>query len=390
MIKAITAYTNEVDDVEVAVQEILEQLDMDNNLLKNTVGTLICYSEFIDSTVVSSICESLPFEVVGTTTLLNAVPESSGTMLLTLMALTSDDVYFSVGLTEAIESEDDTPLRAGYEAAKAKLPGKPVLILSFAPLLMNVGGDFYVDAVNEISGGVPNFGTISIDHNDDYHEARIIHNGESYVDRYAFVLVSGNVQPRFFIGSISSEKIFQEKGIVTASHSNQLLTVNNIPVVDYLQTLGLNKNEDGTITGINSFPFIVDYNDGTTPVVRVMFALTPEGYAVCGGNIPVGAILSVGSIDADEIIATTTARLTDALAVGKSDCFLMFSCAGRYFSLGYNPDSEIDKVQSLMQNTGIPYQFAYSGGELCPVYTKDEMGVTTNRNHNDTYVICVL
>jgi hypothetical protein len=306
------------------------------------------------------------------------------------MVISSDDVHFSVGLTDPIRSEDDAPLRRAYEAAVGKLAGEPALMFSYAPLLMNVGGDFFVNSFTEISGGIPNFGMLSVDHNSDYHESQIIHNGEAYLDRYAFVLLSGNIHPRFIMGSISSEKISREKGLVTAAQGNQLQTIDGKPVVEYLQSIGITRSEDGTIVGINSFPFIVDYNDGTTPIVVAMFANTPEGYAVCGGNIPVGATLSVGSINAEEILATTAATLTSALDSEKIRCILMFSCVGRYFSLGYQPMAEIEKVRELLKDTGIPYQFTYSGGELCPVYSREKgTSVTTNRSHNDTFVGCV-
>ena len=48
MIKTLTAQTHEIDDVELAVSEILEQLNVGEKLLKNTVGILTCYTEFID------------------------------------------------------------------------------------------------------------------------------------------------------------------------------------------------------------------------------------------------------------------------------------------------------------------------------------------------------
>jgi hypothetical protein len=394
VIKIWTAHTSEVDDAAEAVSEIMEQLDIDGKLegklLKNTVGLLTCYADFIESEAVKRICEALPFEVVGSTTLGNAVPRSSSTILLTLMLISSDDVYFSVGLTDPIPSEDPAPLRRAYETAAAKLAEKPVLMLSYAPLLMNVGGDFFANSFTEISGGVPNFGMLAVDHNSDYHESQIICNGEAYLDRYTFVLLSGNIHPRFITGSISNEKVSREKGLVTAAQGNQLQTINGKPVVEYLQSIGITRNKDGTIVGINSFPFIVDYNDGTTPIVLAMFANTPEGYAVCGGNIPVGAILSVGSINAEEVLTTTAETLVSAIGLEEVRGILMFSCVGRYFSLGYQPMAEIEKVQELLKDTDIPYQFTYSGGELCPVYSREKgISVTANRNHNDTFVGCV-
>jgi hypothetical protein len=390
MLKALTAYTEEIDDVEAAVSEILQQLRKEN-LLANSVGLLTCYADFLESGVVKALCDALPFEVVGSTTLGNSVPGSTEMMSLTLMVLTSDDVSFAIGLTEPFSSGDEAALRAEYQGALAKIGRRPSLMISFVPLLVNVGGDFYVDTLSAISGGVPNFGMLSVDHNLDYHDSQVIWNGEAYRDRCAFALLAGDVNPRFFMGSISPEKIFREKGVVTASQGNQLQTVNDRPVADYLKEFGLASDEKGMIVGINTFPFIVDYNDGTMPVVRAIFAQTPEGYAVCGGDIPVGATLGVGSMDNEEIIATTAKSLSSALASQNISCILMFSCVGRYFWLGYDPTREIDKVRELMEGTGIPYQFTYSGGELCPVYERERHdGLVVNRNHNDTIVICVL
>jgi hypothetical protein len=390
MIKAFTAFTAEIDDTEAAVGEIMDQLDQCGGLLKNSVGLLACYSEFIDSDVIKELCEALPFEVIGTTTLCNAVQGATGRMLLTMIVLSSDDAEFSVGLTDTLTTADETPLREAYEKAASKLASKPALMVSFAPLLVNASGDFYADAFTKISGGVPNFGMLAVDHNTDYHDSQVICAGEAYRDRYAFLLVSG-VTPRFFIASISSEKIFMDKGVVTAASRNQVQTINNRPVIEYLQSLGLKKNDEGTITGVNSFPFVVDYNDDTTPVVRVIFAITEEGYAVCGGDIPNGATLSVGHIDTDEVLSTTTNVISEAIASGKPDCILMFSCAGRYFALGFQPLSEMEHIQKILGETAIPYHIAYSGGELCPVYSRNkEVLDITNRNHNDTFIMCLL
>jgi hypothetical protein len=387
----MTAYTSEIDDVDAAVSGIMEQLELKGGLLENSIGIVTCYSHFIESGTLKAVCDALPFGIVGSTTLSNATPGSVGNMLMTVLVLTGDDVSFEIGLTEPILSNDENVLREAYESASAKLGRRPSLMLSFVPLLMNVSSDFYVETFTRISGGVPNFGMLSVDHNSDYRESQVICNGEAYLDRYAFVLVSGGITPRFFSSHVFPEKIYREKGVVTASSGNHLQEVNGRPVVDFLLSLGLKKGDDGSIIGINSFPFIVDYNDGTTPILRAVFAQTPEGYAVCGGDIPTGSTLSVGFLDEKEVIATAVATLEDVIASGDFNCAIMCSCIGRYFYLGYNPDGEIDEVRRFMDVTGIPYLFSYSGGELCPVYAIDGGGEsTTNRNHNNTFVICTL
>lgn len=390
MIKAFTAHTNEIDDVEAAVAEILQQLDLDgeNALLESTVGIVSCYAEYIESGVWKALCEKLPFEVLGTTSIANMADGELGDTMLALMVLTSDELRFATAVSEPILTEGKEPLRAVYGQALEKLPGKPALMLSFAPLLHNFGSDFYVESMSEISGGVPNFGTLAVDHNADYHDSNVLMNGGAWTDRIAILLIYGDIEPVFYVGNISQEKVFPEKCMVSASQGNQLQTVNGKPVVDYLLGLGLAKNEEGDIAGINSFPLIVDYNDGTTPVARVMFALTPEGHAVCGGNIPVGATLSIGSFDADEIAATTKRTLQNALDGKKHSVLLMYSCIGRYFAQGFDTTAEFGQLLEPLADAGVAYMGAYSGGEFSPVYGKD--GQSVNRNHNNTFVICAL
>jgi hypothetical protein len=372
--------------VQAAVAGITEQLDAGHRLLKNSVGLLSCYAEFIDSGVVAALAGALPFPMVGITTLAAASNDEQGEMLLFLTVLTADDVEFVTGITDPVSGEDEAPLRAAWEKTGAKRPDRASLMLSYCPLVFNVSGDFFADAWTAITGNVPNFGTLAVDHNRDYHEARTILNGEAYRDRCVFVLLYGNVEPRFFIGGIQEEKAFHEKGVVTASRGNQLQEVNGVSVAEYLSGLGLTRDEEGNIKGINAYPFILDYNDGAQPVIRVMFAVTPDGSAVCGGKMPVGATLTVGTIDGDEVLVSSTAILNRVAKAAEGKNALIFSCIGRFFAQGYESAGEMKKTRELLEK--IPFHLCYSGGELCPVYGRD--GALTNRSHNDTMVICVL
>jgi hypothetical protein len=259
-------------------------------------------------------------------------------------------------------------------------------MISFAPLLNNVSADFFAEAWSSVTGNVPNFGTLAVDHNQDYHESQTILGAEAFRDRCVFVLCYGNLEPRFFLGGISEEKAFREKGVVTSSQGNQLKEVNGVSVAEYLTSLGLKKDENGVIQGINSFPFILDYNDGTQPVIRVMFAITPDGSAVCGGKIPVGAALTVGSISAEKVLDNTAKVLKKLLEGSDGRGLLIFSCVGRYFAQGYNSGAEMEVARKILGDR--PFHLAYSGTELCPVYGKD--GTIANRSHNDTIVICML
>jgi hypothetical protein len=107
---------------------------------------------------------------------------------------------------------------------------------------------------------------------------------------------------------------------------------------------------------------------------------------VCGGVMPVGATLSIGSIDFADVMNTTSGILNSALEAGERSGFVMFSCLTRNLALGMDSEAEMRKAHAIIGEAA-PYQFTYSGGEVCPVYGPD--GRLVNRFHNATFVACV-
>jgi hypothetical protein len=393
MIESFTALTQEVDDVDVAVSEILAQLDFGgkNKLLKNTIGIISCFADYIESGVWEALAKALPFEILGTTTISNASNGAIGETMLTLMVLTSDDVSFSTALSEPITEESAEPLKALYEDAFAKLPknpdfSSPSLMFSFAPLFSKISNGFYAASMTKISGNVPNFGAVTVDHNSDYHMSYVLFNGKYYKDRFAIILLYGNVSPSFHVGNISDEKVFPGKGVVNSSEDNLIKIINGKPAIEYLLSIGLSKNENGEIIGINAFPILVDYNDGTPLNGNSMLAVTPDGSVVSGDKIPEGATINIGAWNTEELVNTSGSTLRQALSQKNHHTVLIYCCIGRYFALGYESTKELEQIQKQMEGTGSSYIAAYVGGELCPVYGKD--GKTVNRNHGNSIVIC--
>lgn len=393
MIKSFSVLTHEVDDADAAVSEIVEQFEsgIKNHLLKHTIGIVSCFADYIESGVWAAVAKALPFEIWGTTTLLSASSGEIGETMLSILILTSDDVLFSTALSEPITEQSSEPLRVLYEDALVKLPqdidsGNPSLILTFSPLFSKISGDFYVDSMSKISGGIPNFGAVTVDHHDDYHDAYVLSNGESYKDRFAILLFHGNVSPSFYVGNISDEKIFPEKGIVTKSEGNYLQMIDGKPAIEYLFSLGLTKNEDGEIVGLNAFPLIVDCNDGTMPTAQAMLGVTPEGYIFCVDKVSEGSVLSIGYFNPDELVTTANRTLEQSLSEKDHGTLLIYSCVGRYYALGYDSMKEIEQVQKQMKGKELGYLAAYTGGEICPVYNKE--GEPVNRNHGNSFIIC--
>jgi hypothetical protein len=113
------------------------------------------------------------------------------------------------------------------------------------------------------------------------------------------------------------------------------------------------------------------------------------------GDIPEGSTLSVGYFDDEEIISSTRNKLEEMLAdISKNDTppngILMFSCIGRFLTLGFEPDREIEEVRACLDKTRIPYTLIYSGGEICPLTSHDASGKPATRFHNSTFCMLVI
>ena len=386
MLKMLTAFTLEIDDVDLAIEEIKAQIDFEKELMKCSVGLVTCYSEFIDSGVVEKLCEVLPFDVIGCTTSSSGTEAGISSLALSLTVLTADDVVFETVLTQGLTDSQEEKIKAAYDAAKTGLKEEPKLALAFMPLIFTVDGEVFLEAMDSVSGHLPIFATLAVDHTRDYRYSTVICNGKSYKDAMAMVLIGGNVQPKFVVGGLPMERILKQQAIITDSHANILKEVNGIPVVEYLKNMGL-TTEDGKVEGVTaSPPFVLDYRDGTDPVVRAIFAQTPEGHAVCGARVPVGATLAISAIDHD-VVLDVTAKVMETIKAQELNGVLLFSCIGRNYALGANL---LDELDLILKNLGgkTPFMAAYSGGEVCPMY--DKQGHTKNRFHNNTIIACIL
>jgi hypothetical protein len=383
MIKTRIACTTEIDDEAAAVSEILKQLDTEHSLMKNSVGIITCHLEFMEAGIVKSLCGRLPFDVVGINTMSTAISGEADQMMLGIMVLTSDDVFFSVGLSDALKRGQKDPIRELFDRTAAALPEKPSMIMTFSSLLAEMGGgDWVVRELDAASGGLPNFGTLAIDYTTQLRDPRIIFNGDTWNDRLVIILLCGNFEPHFSLSSIPEDRILKQKGIITKSAGNIIMEVNNMPVGVYFESLGLAKN--GQIANVHLIPLIIDFNDTAKPVTRTVHNQTPEGYLVCGGEVSEGCTMAVGSINAQDVLNTASTAI-QSLREEDREGSLFFSCAVRNFALGLDAMAEL-KIAMEALGTGRTFMFTYSGGEICPVLTND--GKLKNRFHNVTLISC--
>jgi hypothetical protein len=276
-------------------------------------------------------------------------------------------------------------MSGAFERAKDALGASPSLILAYPPIMPNLEAASFFRSIKRVCADTPVFGTFSCDQTLDFHESRVIYKGKAYRESMAFILMEGDVHPRFFVTSIPERNIQKQHAVITDSEGVMLKQVNNMPVMDYLGSLGLAK--DGTVEVTSSVPFMVNYNDGTKPVAMAIYEVTAEGYARCAGDVPVDATLAIGMLDYESIMETAETTVSRLLEYQDIQGILMYPCLSRSMLLGPNGSDEMKKITGILGEK-VPYQICYAGGEICP--TESEEGKLVNHIHNFTFTACIL
>ncbi|GHU38943.1 hypothetical protein FACS1894190_01730 [Spirochaetia bacterium] len=388
MLKTIIAGTRECDDVDVAVEEILSQLKLDQSgtLKKNTVGIIASYRDFVFSGVYKAVCDKLPFDVLGGISSTQSANGEDYDLIFSIIVLTSDDISFKSVLTSSVLEDADKAVRDAYGQAVSG-GDIPSFACIYAPYIVEKNcGDTYVHAFNRASGNgivspVPLFGTLSIDDSPDSAYPVVLYNGEYYDEQAAMLFFYGEIKFKFYSGTVlgadpyvSKEKSKNVLAIssevkITAAKDNRIYEVNGRPVADFLSGLGMLETSKKLFSMVG-FPFLVDLHDGT-PASLNYFTKYFEGgkYMLCGGDVYVGSTMRLYHNDSNSIIETTRAALNRANEENPNpELFLSYSCQGREWDLGAADQAGAEKVlfDKMMSGINTNRAIVYSGGEICP------------------------
>jgi hypothetical protein len=235
-------------------------------------------------------------------------------------------------------------------------------------------GDKVVDILDRVSGERPLFGTNALDDSIENRTPLIIYNGISYGDRLALLLVCGAVESRFNIKSLPAMNIYSKPALVTEVQGNRLISINNIPAVEFLEKFGIiSANQVNAVYG---FPLLIDNHDGAGQKSCAVHSIEDGGVLRCGSAIVKGASLKLASQMQDEVLRNSEQLIELIKEEGENTNHLIFSCFGRSAPLVDLKDEMRLFHKSLK---GISYIFIYSGGEFCPA--PDDQGGIRNSFH---------
>lgn len=379
-----TAHTEELDDLDAAIAEVHAALRPDD-FGPNALGIIACTYDFAEEGVAACIAASLPFPSIGIESTDCAVGDASGNILFTIMVMGGDDISFSLARSEPLGTGPDNALVDMCRRAVDGLGDRePVFGLAFAPMLDTINDETIGPQLEAARPGLPFFGTLSVRYYDGlYRPAAVFHDSQAWYDRAAVAVVAGDVAPILTMVTLPKNRILKQKAVITRADGNVVIEVNNRPVIDYLDSLGM--VQDGKVPGLHAFPIIVDESDETLPDTRTVLAISPEGYLVCGGAMREGSVLSIGAQDKDSVVETAGNLFTRY--DGEYAAGLFYSCHSRGLALGLDVSAEFDLLRERFAGR-FPVMMAYSGGEICPRRGAD--GQYHTMSHSDTLVACGL
>jgi hypothetical protein len=375
MIRLRTAFTFEIDDPRLAADEILEQLDPDHSLLKNSAGLLFCSLDFIASGVAAAVSRSLPFETIGCITHGIAVPGAMNEVMLTAAVLTSGDVSFKTGVSDPLDGDGERRIGELYERLSGSPESIPSLMFVCHSNPDSLSGDRALHILDRLSGGTPIFGTNALDESLGTRTPMVLHNGAAYSDRLALLTICGGVpESRFTVKPLPATNFYSQPVLVTGAQGCRLISINNMPAVEFMEKVGIIS--EGKINAVYGFPLLVNNNDGTGLKSCAIHSIEGDGVLRCGSVIAEGATLKLVNQMQEEVLRSSEEFIESLKKESGKKAHLIFSCFGRSAPLVDLKD-EMKLFQKNMEGTA--YSFIYSGGEFCPVY--DEGGRIRNCFH---------
>jgi hypothetical protein len=383
MPKTIIAQTNEVDEADIAMIDILAQLDLDNNLKSNSVGFLFGDVSQFDPELLPALANRMPFDIIGVNSPISTGPNHKDEYnLLTLMVFTSDDVSIACGLSDDFGTNGPDSIKDLYVRLAAKLDNTPKLILLFGS---RQSTKFHPDRVIDRLDSVakcPIFGCLGCDLDVIMEKGYLIHNGQMYMDRMAMVLIDGPIKPRFSLYMIPENKWLKRKAIITCCEGNVIKEINGLPAIDYLTTLGLKVGSKSEFA--YNVPLIMENHSAGYSEPVLMLQQEGDDSVICTQDVEENSTLGLAGLDDTDVIKSA-GDLADELKWEHFDFCLIHSCQGRHISLGLDYLSEIDRIRTSLSNI-IPYTFSYSGGEICP-RIEGQKG-STNSFHSLSLACC--
>jgi hypothetical protein len=395
MIKSASLFTTEIDDIDLAIKQLKEQLDQKLTLLKNSVGIIQCDTEFIEGGIAKPLYEALGIPIVGGTTTSSATNAGVEKFAVAILVLTSDDVNFVASCTSELKGDCADEVKRSLTETINKISGTQEhslkLVLIFPPIIEANPGDEYIDAVEAVCGAVPIFGTLYVDDSlTDYDRSASFFNGETSRTNMPYVLIYGDVTPRFSVTVMPKEEgLLDTNAIITKANENIVYEINHKPALKYFEDVGIAKG--GTLkVGATFVPTLLTLQgqDEQDLFIRALIQIQPDGSVLFRGRMYEGAKIVIGSNSGVEVTDKSQEAAERMANYNEASAALVFSCIARQLVIAPNMLAELECIRNSLPEH-IQFVASYSGGEISPTSIGNDNNAK-NRFHNYSLITCLL
>jgi len=399
--KSATAVSYELDNLDIAVCELVTQIKNKLTLEKNTVAILYGQPDIDIEKLSSALCNELNCNVIGGTTAAGASLTNGGyyELAVTLHVLTDNKCLFASAISDSMETEPDKEISETYNKAYSNLKSldsaaEPQMVIYVGSIVSSIASDNVLERVSELCGNLPVFGFHAGD-DFDFCKQQVYLNGVVGGDRIALLLISGNIQPIFHTANLAGKKAL-EKRLVTKARDNIIYEIDGKPAFEYIKEFPF---IDSQTTSLFNYQFFVEMHTGAysddIPVSRALSTYDKEtGEVVCFANVPENSHIGLLYCDGNDVATTSEAGINDFLNKINSDdsgyeysTVLIATCSLRNMFLADMKETEGDLVRDLIpSNLTVSGLYAY--GEIAPTSIRD--GKAVNQFHNATFTLCAL
>ncbi|MCR4793201.1 MAG: FIST C-terminal domain-containing protein [Lachnospiraceae bacterium] len=393
--KSYQAFTNEVDDIELAVSELKAGIDP-SLFMKNTCGIVFCGFEPDMDELIKGLREAFDFPFFGCTGIGVLSTGGYSQSSISLLVLTADDVEFSIGMTGDIGGQEDIPEFARtYHECREKLSMDDRLIFTYVPWI-NVTFDDIVSLLDEESHQVPVYGGVASD-GWTFDSTYVFTDKGASQSRGVMMVLAGNVNPIFTIEHSTTLTTNLHK-VVTKAEGTVVYELDGKPVTNFIREMGLITDKSSVILDFLGTPFLATQKtkDGDEiDTLRCLGVIDHEKQS-CGyiGKIEEGSELNMVLISKEDIELSVRQAFDKILdSISHSDGYeyssiFCSSCAARYCLLVADKNAEGRAYEGRLPGN-VNVQGVYIYGEFCPAHGKHNGGLY-NVLSNETFTILAI
>ena len=394
--KTLQAFTNEIDDLDIALDELKDQIDM-SELLTNSCAIVFCGHEVDTEDLIHRLKDTFKIPFIGCTSIgmLNSKGYTQSSITVTI--LTADDCSFITGITdEIICNEEMDKLADKYHELSAKLPEKEKIIITYSAWDPDIEADAIVDTLNDASEGIPVFGGIASD-GWSFNEDFVFCGSEMSRKKIVLLMICGNIDPIFSIAH-SVKKSSNMNKVVTRSKGNVVYTIDDQPIVDFLEENGFGGGKTDVMLDYLGTPFKIRVQTHDNDKVDILRCLVSMDHKkkTCKflGRVPEGCEMNMvllGKKDIEVSARNTFVSMLERINENKErkySLILCSSCIARY-SLIVSDKNVEGRAYAYKLPEGMNLSGYYGFSEFCPASGKDVGGLYNTLNNESLTLLAI-